>query len=343
MTQRVLVLGGSGYVGSRVAHALAAASVGPVVAAARRLPTPIPSSRVEVMALDATDADLLSHALERVDWVVNCVSGSSANLRASALALARAAAQASRAPGIVHLSSMAVYGPAEGRVDEQASLDGSLGAYAAAKLASERALSDLPRRVILRPGCIYGRGSPQWSLRIAALLRSGRIGALGAAGQGRCNLVHIDDVTTAVLAAIVTPEALGESFNLAMRDPPTWNEYFALYASALGITPSRVPARRLWLEATVAAPLLMAGRALAQRAGGTGATLATPIPASLLRLWRQSIVLDPRKAEDLLRMTWIPLADGMAASAQAADPRVRKAGAGSVRRVAVSNGGRRLR
>lgn len=318
MTQRILVLGGSGYVGHHVARALAAAGVGPVVAAARRLPKPSPG--VSAMAVDATDEAQLARALVDVDWVVNCVSGDAAGLRASAVALARAAEGASRPPGIVHLSSMAVYGAAEGIVDEQAPLDGGLGAYAAAKLASEQALSRLPRRVILRPGCIYGCGSPQWTLRIAELLRSGRIGALDAAGDGRCNLVHVDDVASAVRAAITMPEALGESFNLAIPDPPTWNEYFAFYARALGTTPARVSAYRLRLEAGLAAPLLMAARALAQRVGASaGMTLPAPIPPSLLRLWRQAIVLDSRKTTDVLRPGWTPWTHGVARSTEAWD------------------------
>ncbi|PBJ81651.1 capsular biosynthesis protein [Lysobacteraceae bacterium NML93-0399] len=324
MNQRVLVLGGSGYVGRHVAGALAKAGAGPVIVAARRLPTYALSPGIEALRLDATDERLLGRAMADVDWVVNCVSGDSTRLHAGAVALARAARRAQRAPGIVHLSSMAVYGQAEGVVDEHAPLDGRPGGYAAAKLASERALSELPRRVILRPGCIYGRGSPQWSLRIAELLRSGRIGALGAAGQGRCNLVHIDDVAAAVVAAIRTPGALGEHFNLAIADPPTWNAYFALYARALGLTPARVPAYRLWLDAHLAGPLLAAGHALARRADTT-TTVPKPIPASLLRLWRQAIVLDSRKAADVLGLRATPLEYGVAASADAADLRTRGA------------------
>lgn len=314
MTQRVLVLGGSGYVGRNVARVLVASGAGQVVAAARR---PRPGQPgVEALALDATDAGALESALRHVDWVVNCVSGDGPTLLASARALARAAARARRQSGIVHLSSMAVYGPVEGVVDEHSPLVGGPGAYAAAKLQSELALAGLPRCVILRPGCIYGRGSPQWSLRIARLLRSGRIGDLGAAGQGRCNLVHVDDVASAVVAAIATPATQGAAFNLAMRDPPTWNGYFDLFARALGIVPARVPGHRLAVEAGVVAPLLVAARTLASWTGFGGARIPCPIPASLLRLWRQDIVLDPGKAEHVLRLAWTPLERGVSARHQ---------------------------
>lgn len=318
MSQRVLVLGGGGFVGRNVARVLAGSGTGSVVVAGRRAPPVLPG--MQALALDATDPTALGTALEHVDWVVNCVSGDGPTLRASAHALARAAARTPRQPGIVHLSSMAVYGPAEGVVNEGAPLAGAPGTYAAAKLDSERALADLPRHVILRPGCIYGRGSPQWSLRIARLLRSGRIGAMGAAGEGRCNLVHVDDVASAVAAAIATPAAEGNAFNLAMRDPPTWNAYFDLYARALGIVPARVPGYRLGFEAALLAPLLAAARELASWAGaGTSIRVAPPIPASLLRLWRQDIVLDSRKAESVLRLAWTPLERGVAASADGSD------------------------
>ncbi len=328
MTQRVLVLGGSGYVGRHVAQALATARVGMVTSAARNLPEP--SHGIDTLALDATDGDRLARALGDVDWVVNCVSGDVATLRAVAVALAGAAARMPQTPGIVHLSSMAVYGNAEGLVDEHAPPGGRLAGYAAAKLAAEHALAELSRRVILRPGCIYGRGSPQWSLRIADLLRSGRIGDLGRAGEGRSNLVHIDDVSAAVVAAIDTHAALGESFNLAMPDPPTWNRYFDVYARALGVHPARIRGYRLRLEA-MAAPVLVAGHSLARRRGAVAATkLPTPIPPSLLHLWRQAIVLDSRRAEDLLGIGWTPLEPAVAATADGSDLRTCGASAGAV-------------
>ena len=37
---------------------------------------------------------------------------------------------------------------------------------------------------ILRPALVYGRGSALWSERVARLLRAGRLGDLGAAGDG---------------------------------------------------------------------------------------------------------------------------------------------------------------
>ena len=56
--------------------------------------------------------------------------------------------------------------------------------------------------VILRPTCVFGPGSTQWTTRIARLLKARRIGDLGSAGDGGCNLAFIDDVVAAVLAAL---------------------------------------------------------------------------------------------------------------------------------------------
>lgn len=69
----------------------------------------------------------------------------------------------------------------------------------------------------------------------------------------------------------------------------------------------------------MAAPLLVTARALMQRAGGDATTVAAPIPLSLLRLWRQAIVLDSRKATDVLRLGWTPWEHGVARSVDAWD------------------------
>lgn len=58
--------------------------------------------------------------------------------------------------------------------------------YGAAKVVRDQIVAEYaaysPRHVVLRPSCIYGRGSQQWSGRISRLLLARRLGDLGAAG-----------------------------------------------------------------------------------------------------------------------------------------------------------------
>lgn len=307
MKARILVTGATGFVGRRIVQALAASDWAEPVAASRH-------AGKGLRQIDPLDAGSLGAALADADGLVNGMAGEPAAIVANARAL-RAALDARATPmPVVHFSSMAVYGAATGRVDENAALD-AVSPYGLAKTEAEQWLAPLQSVTILRPGCIYGRGSPQWSVRIAHLLRTRRLGDLGAAGDGCSNLVHIDDVVCAVLAALRTPSAGGRAYNLAMADAPRWNEYFVAYARALGATPvGRIGARRLKFETRVLAPALKIAEIAARKLGVRN--LPPPLPPSLARLWQQDIRLDARRAEQMFGLAWTPWRAALQAEAR---------------------------
>ncbi len=304
MNMKVLVLGANGYVGRRLVGALAQSGWAQPVAASRRGGVP------GQLVLDATDAGALTRALGQADAVINCVSGSPDTIARGAQALKAAQDAVPGGPRrLVHFSSMAVYGPATGIVHENRPVAIGLGGYAGAKVDAEQALhgDDV---VMLRPGCVYGPGSPQWSVRIQRLLRARRIGDLGPAGDGCSNLVHVDDVIAAALAALRAPDAGGQAYNLAMPQAPTWNAYFVAYARLLGSVPVvRLGRRRLRLETRVLAPALKIAEILGAKAGMRG--LPPPIPPSLARLWEQDIRLNSDKAQAAFDLRWMPLDAGL--------------------------------
>lgn len=305
MKQRILVLGANGYVGRRVMAQLAASDWAEPVAGVRRA-----RGQGREIVLDATDAASVARALGEADAAVNCVAGPAETMTAGARALA-SALDAKPAP-LVLFSSMAVYGPAQGDIGEDHPLAQGMEGYAGAKVEAERLLSSRPAVVTLRPGCIYGPHSPQWSLRIASLLRARRIGDLGAAGDGCSNLVYIDDVVAAVLAGLRAPAGF---YNLAMAQAPDWNAYFLAYARALGAVPlKRIGERRLKVETHLLAPALKIAEI---GLGRMGLRVPPPIPPSLARLWRQPIRLLSERAERELGLRWTPLQEGLAATVAA--------------------------
>lgn len=294
---RVLVLGADGFVGRRVVAALAASSWATPVAGSRRQRGEAAGERI---VLDATDAAALGTAVAGVDAIVNCIAGDAATIRRNAAALFAVAGTRR----VVHLSSMAVYGAATGLIAEDTPLSDAAGAYGDAKVAAERQAT--VDTVILRPGCIYGPGSTQWSLRIAQLLDQRRVGDLGAAGDGCSNLVHVDDVVAAILSALRTGQG---AYNLAMAGAPDWNDYFLAFARGLGAVPiRRVPGWQLRLDSKIVAiPLKLAERVTRR--------LPPPIPPSLARLWAQDVRLNASRAERDLGISWTPLDRGVAEAA----------------------------
>jgi nucleoside-diphosphate-sugar epimerase len=310
--QRILVLGAGGFIGRRVVLALARCGWAVPIAAVHRTRPDLPAT-IATVTLDARRPDDLQAALRGTTGVVNCVAGDAATIVTSAQALF-AACTGPAAPRVVHLSTMMVYGTRTGTVDETAPLQGDWDDYSRAKAEVERLALACPAVVTLRPGIVYGPQSPIWSGWIGQWLRAGRLGDLGAAGQGRCNLVHVDDVVTAVLQALRASGIEGQAFNLSLPDPPTWNGYFRQYAAALGspfvpISRLRLAAERVLLGPPLKALQLVAGRL------HWHARLPQPIRPWLLRLCAHAVRLDVRKAESVLGMQWTPLDQGLRESA----------------------------
>jgi nucleoside-diphosphate-sugar epimerase len=315
MKQRVLVLGASGFIGKRVVAALAASDWATPISASRRLNTGSCAviDQPSTLRLDATDAGQVDRAIAGVTGVVNCVAGNSDTIINSARALFGAAAKMPQRPRIVHLSSLAVYGAAIGNVDESTPPHGELSPYGSAKLEAERLATPDLSLVVLRPGIVYGPGSEQWSKRIGDLLCARRLGDLGPAGDGFCNLVYIGDTVEAILRALRLPSIDRRVFNLSLPQPPTWNEYLISYAKTLGAVPvARITKRRLKLESKILAPPLKIGEILAAKlAPQLKVRLPQPLAPSLVRLFSQEVKMSVRAAEETLGIRWTAVEEGL--------------------------------
>ncbi len=308
---KVLVLGATGYIGTRLIAWLQADGRWQALGAARH-------AGAGLLCLDARDAVRLTQALRGMDAVVNCVAGSAAAIADGARALA-VAVQAAQVPAVIHVSSMAVYGDRQGPVDETCAPGRPRGWYARAKLQAEETMAALAqatagpgdgtRVTVLRPGCVWGPGSALWVGRIARWLAQGRLGDLGAAGDGWSHGVFVDDVCQAILRALQQPPAPGAPriLNLAAPDSPRWNAWFTDLALGLGLTPlRRVGTGQLRADAYGLGPPLHLARALLARAGAQGVAQALPdaISPGLLRLWQSTLRMDASAATRELGLDW---------------------------------------
>jgi nucleoside-diphosphate-sugar epimerase len=303
----VLVLGASGFIGARIVAALADSPIYRPIAASRR----------GELSLDATDRAALSNALKGIDYVVNCIAGSSRTMTVATQTLLDAA-RADPPVRIIHLSSMAIYGAATGTVNEDQPPVAPVSGYGEAKLACERLVlkyvNDGGDAVVLRPTCVFGPGSPQWTTRIGQLLQAGRLGDLGRAGDGFCNLAFIDDLVAGVVRALAAKNISGKAFNISSASGLTWNEFLIRFGKALGTTPiPRISPRSLRLESKLLAP---AQRIMGMGLGRFGIRPGVAITPSLLSLMQQDIRIDCTRAITELSLPQTP-AERMIASASA--------------------------
>jgi nucleoside-diphosphate-sugar epimerase len=300
----VLVLGASGYIGSRVVAALSGSAIYRPVAASRR----------SGLMVDATNPDSVRAALRDVDAVVNCIAGNDKTMLRTTAVLCDAA-RAGPPRRIVHLSSMAVYGAATGTVREDHTPVLPVSGYGQAKIECERIVQkyvhDGGDAVILRPTCVFGPGSTQWTTRLARLLLARRIGDLGSAGDGGCNLAFIDDLVAVITATLGAQDIAGRVFNVSSPVTMTWNQFLIAFAKALGATPvRRIPPRMLRIETKLLAPV----RRIASKAIRSPMTEA--ITPSLVALWEQDIRVDGSAAEAGLGVRWTPPERMIALAAQ---------------------------
>lgn len=308
---KVLLLGGTGFIGRAIAQRFSRLQDVEAVIGARNPASPVAGSFVRV---DATDVDALTPVLAGTDVVVNCVTGSAETIRKSAAAIVDAAGRAENSARIVHMSSMAVYGGQQGNLSETDPVSDDGNWYGRAKIEAEnifRNLGDQSGATILRIGCVYGRGSLLWVDRIGLLLRSGRLGDLAEQGDGWSNLVHVDDVAEAVVLSIRSSKRGTTIYNLAGPDSPRWNSYFRDFALAADWVPLKYKSRlSMVLESNLIAPPLKIWERLSARGW-----LKTPgvqsIPPSLLRLWSQQIKLESAKVERELGLKWTPYDEGL--------------------------------
>lgn len=310
---KVLILGGSGYVGRHLADRLSSLGI-EYTCASRHVTAP---QRENFVVADTKSRSDLVRVMADIDVVVNCVAGDFSSISDGATCLVDAALESGK-PLIVHMSSMAVYGRFEGIANENTPLDPSLGWYAHAKCNAEAQIERYReqggRAVIFRPGCVYGQGSELWVGRIAHWLKDGRIGDLGVAGDGWSNLVHIDDVVSAVVSgfSMNIPAGQLEVFNLAAPDSPRWNSYFIDLALSIRATPvNRIRRSQLLLDSYIYSPPAKLIELLLRKFKLDYFRDLNPMPPALMRFFKQDIKLEATRAEKLLVKNWVSYYQGL--------------------------------
>lgn len=266
MSLRILVTGSSGFIGSAVSIALAAA--GHRVRAASRKPNTIADrGNLESVRLpnleDDVDWDSLVSGMEVVVHLAAITHrGNAAGLdyaRANHIATVNLV-RACHRQGIKRLvftsSIGAQAGSAADHVVTEIDEPRPITAYDRAKLAAENEirLADVPF-TILRPVIVYGpeaKGNVALMVRIAALPLPLPFGAF----KNRRSLLSIDNLIEAIFLCLDDPATLNQTFIVCDREPITLAEMFATLREAAGRSPRLVSIPPTAVEAM----LIAAGR-----------------------------------------------------------------------------------
>lgn len=244
---RALLTGAGGFVGSGLLAPLAQTFD---IRAGFRRARPDSLTGVTPVACDLDDSSQLRDAMAGVDLVIHAGYGDETAMPRQAENLLAAMTQTG-VGSLLAFSSVAIYGAREGRIVEEDAPQGFLAPYASAKAHCEALYGAWSngaeeRRVIaLRPGIVYGAGSPFWITKLAARIASRAWGRFPRA-RGRAALIHLDDLAEQVVAAsrlLTRPdrESLPAfvALNAVGPERPLWNDYFQALAEQLGRAPLR--------------------------------------------------------------------------------------------------------
>lgn len=256
---KVLVTGGTGFVGTGVVHAIRAR--GHDVRALVRDPSGagrLVTWGCELAPGDVTDADSLRRAAEGMDAVVHLVAiikGRPADFERVMEQGTRELLAAAEAGGARRVVLMSALGTSEANRD--------LVPYYRAKWEMERAVQAAGiEHVIFRPSFVFGSDGGVLPTFIRQVRWSPVTPVVGD-GEGRLQPIWVDDVASFFAEALELPAAAGRTFELGGPDAVTWNELYGRIRATLG-------ARRATLHVPVS--LMRAAAAATDRLPGAPIT-----------------------------------------------------------------------
>jgi len=246
--QTTLVTGGTGSVGRAVVRALLEAGWHVRVFARHAPPDGLLPPAARVFIGDITDPTALTPAVEgcvvvhHLAGLGHAFAAESEFTRVNVLGAKTVAAVAQHAAvsRVVLYSSIAVYGPTDGR--EPATETDPLHPitpYAHSKATAEQVVAALAPTTIVRLAAVYGPNMKGNYVRLLRALAAGKYVAIGG-GQNRRTLVFETDVARAAMMLASDSRAESQIFNVTDGRTHHLREIVAAIASALGRTAPRL-------------------------------------------------------------------------------------------------------
>jgi nucleoside-diphosphate-sugar epimerase len=250
--ERILITGATGFLGGALCSALFKAGR-TIVATGRDAVSlaALSSNNFDTIALDLAEPFSAETLLtsQGVTTIVHCAALSSpwgrrADFdRANVIATTNLVSVAKQigVSRFVLISSPTVYFQFEDQlnINEQATLPSPVNDYARTKREAELAVLAAPEigPIILRPRGIYGEGDTSLLPRLVRVARAGPL-PLFRGGVAQTDITHVEDVVSAIIAALDAPAALnGEIFNISSGEPLPLSAIVERACASAGVVP----------------------------------------------------------------------------------------------------------
>lgn len=226
----VTIAGGGGFIGRHLAAKLARNNF-KVKILTRQKGRKCGKDKFPVCAVNYQDTAALSAALKDTDYLINltgCLFGFTEKeyFEGNVLPTRTLIQAANATPTLkkfIQISSQAAAGPAPSAqpLDEQQPCN-PVADYGRTKLAAEKEFSNLKKPfVILRPPIVYGPNASGLS-DLLPILKFGFF--IDPTPKTLYSVIHIEDLTDAVLIALKKEDLINQTFFVADPNPYTWKQ-----------------------------------------------------------------------------------------------------------------------
>jgi nucleoside-diphosphate-sugar epimerase len=306
---KILITGGTGFIGSRLA--LLARAEGHEIVVAGQLNSD--AERTRAAELESNGVTIHQGPLQEPSFAQSVVGGCEVVIHLAAAqheanvpdeyffavnvtgtqTLLEASVSA-RVRRFVYGSTIGIYGESDGRTLDEESTPHPVNVYGRSKLRAEQVVASFRDRLetsIVRISETYGPGDFRL-LKLFRALNRGRFFIIGS-GLNRRQVIHVNDLSRGLLLAAVDPAAVGETFVMAGEEIMTTRDLVRRIASALGRS---APAWRapLW-------PFMAAAVVFERTLSPLG--IQPPLHRRRLDFFRKSFVFSTTKAKRLLGFT----------------------------------------